>query len=89
MTEAQEKMLKDLDKKVDNIIDTLGGNKLGTKGLATDFHELHDEFNQHVRDNEKHFANLYKYKNYATGALSIVGVIWSLVTAYIIKLLIS
>jgi hypothetical protein len=89
MTDAQEKMLIDLDKKVDSIIETLGGNKLGTKGLSNELVDLHNEFHLHVEDNRKNFTNLYKYKNKLTGALTIIGIIWSVCTAYIIKLLIG
>lgn len=85
MTDLQEKMLKDLDRKVDSIIETLGGNNLGTKGLSKELLDLHTEFHAHVEDNRKHFANLYNYKNKLAGALTIIGVIWTVFAAYIIK----
>ena len=89
MTDSQEKMLRDLDKKVDSIIETLGGNNLGTKGLGNEFKDFNHQFYLHVEDNRKHFGKLYKYKNYATGALAIISVIWTACTAVIIKLLIN
>lgn len=85
MTDLQEKMLKDLDRKVDSIIETLGGNNLGTKGLSKELVDLHSEFHAHVEDNRKHFTNLYNYKSKLTGALTIIGLLWSAFAVYIIN----
>ena len=85
MTDAQEKMLIDLDRKVDSIIETLAGNNLGAKGLSHNVHDLNNRFIIHAEDNVRNFNNLYKFKNIAIGALTIIGAVWTVAAAYIIK----